>query len=196
MTIIEGINNAGLLVQGSLSGPEPRGLEAAYFPSSGDFSFVSDVPVLDAEQDDESGRVSQATRSLTAFLDDHVLGACCSGLILNAIDAVLMSQSLDVKRGGVRIAVTRIEGALSFAVLDVGDGFPRQVVSILKAREPLERLDSAKERLLDQGKPLYGGNGYDLLATRKILEERGGALFIHRTEGGHTIVGIDCPVVV
>jgi len=112
-----------------------------------------------------------------APMDADGLHTCLTNLVLNAIDACLMS---DGEKHTVLVTSRENEGALVLEVADSGCGMDYDI-----KRKVFTSFFSTKAA----GK----GTGLGLLTTRKIVQEHGGKVSFESTEGEGSIFRLEFP---
>jgi signal transduction histidine kinase len=112
-----------------------------------------------------------------APMDEEGLHTCLTNLVMNAIDACVMSA-----KGGRHVIVMsrEVDGALIFEVADNGSGMDYDI-----KQKVFTNFFSTKA----SGK----GTGLGLLTTRKIVQEHGGEVSFESAEGEGSVFRLRFP---
>ncbi|MBT3217764.1 MAG: PAS domain-containing protein [Proteobacteria bacterium] len=111
-------------------------------------------------------------------MDREAIQVCLTNLVLNAIDACVMSTNNDCS---VVLKTYERDGVISFEVTDDGCGMDYEI-----KQKVFTSFFSTKA----SGK----GTGLGLLTTRKIVQEHGGRVDFSSTEGQGSIFRMDFPL--
>lgn len=112
-----------------------------------------------------------------AYVDKEGIHTCLTNLVLNAVDACLMSTKKD---GRVVVKSHEEDGTVVFEVSDTGVGMDAEI-----KRKVFTNFFSTKA----SGK----GTGLGLLTTRKIVQEHGGTVSFDSVEGEGSTFRIELP---